>query len=79
MRTGSASGLAITVDGRAAPALRGGVQSNILLDPDRLLAGTAIVRGAGVRTPVPPAPAPEPVPPAPSTDPADESAVEHPE
>jgi cytoskeleton protein RodZ len=79
MRTGSASGLAITVDGRAAPALRGGVQSNILLDPDRLLAGTAIVRGAGVRTPVPPAPAPEPVPPAPSTDPADEPAVEHPE
>jgi cytoskeleton protein RodZ len=81
MRTGSASGLAITVDSRAAPALRGSVQSNILLDPDRLLAGTAIVRAAAVRTPAPPAPvlaAPAPEP-APSTDPADEPAVEHPE
>ena len=86
MRTGSASGLAVTVDGRAAPALRGSVQSNILLDPDRLLAGTAIVRAAAVRAPAPapaaPAPTAEPAAvtaPARSTEPADEPAVEHPE
>jgi len=41
MRTGKASVLAITVDGRAAPPIRGGVRLNVILDPDRLLAGNA--------------------------------------
>jgi cytoskeleton protein RodZ len=87
LRTGSASSLAITVDGRSAPALRGAVQSHILLDPDRLLAGTAIVRAAAVRAAAPapaaaapavsaPAPAPVTAPP-PAADPAEEP--EHPE
>jgi cytoskeleton protein RodZ len=41
MRTGKASVLAITVDGRAAPPIRGGVRLNVILDPERLLAGNA--------------------------------------
>jgi cytoskeleton protein RodZ len=41
LRTGAASGLAFTVDGRAAPSLSGNVRNNVPLDPDRLLAGTA--------------------------------------
>jgi cytoskeleton protein RodZ len=82
MRTGSASGLQVTVDGRAAPALRGSVQSHILLDPDRLLAGTAVTRAAAhppVPAPAAPVPAPVVAPPPPaSADPAEEP-VEHPE
>jgi cytoskeleton protein RodZ len=52
MRTGSANSLAVTVDGHTAPALHGGVQSNILLDADRLMAGTAIGRPVAVRVPI---------------------------
>ena len=42
MKTGKAVGLAITVDGRQAPPLGGAVRPNVVLDPDRLLAGTAV-------------------------------------
>lgn len=40
---GNASGLAMVVDGRDAPALTGRVHHNIRLDPDQLMAGTAVV------------------------------------
>jgi hypothetical protein len=63
MRTGSASGLAIRVDGRAVPPLRSVVRSNVLLDPDRLLSGTAVVRAEAAHAAAPataPAPAAEP-------------------
>jgi cytoskeleton protein RodZ len=43
MRTGKGVGLAITVDGRQTPPIGGAVRPNVLLDPDRLLAGTAVV------------------------------------
>lgn len=43
MRTGKGIGLAITVDGRQTPPIGGAVRPNVLLDPDRLLAGTAVV------------------------------------
>jgi cytoskeleton protein RodZ len=42
MKTGMGSGLVITVDGRPAPAIGGAVRPDVLLDPDRLLAGTAV-------------------------------------
>jgi cytoskeleton protein RodZ len=42
MKTGMGSGLVITVDGRQAPAIGGAVRPEVLLDPDRLLAGTAV-------------------------------------
>jgi cytoskeleton protein RodZ len=42
MKTGKGAGLAITVDGRPTPPLGGAVRNNVLLDPDRLLAGTAL-------------------------------------
>jgi hypothetical protein len=42
MATGLAAGLAITVDGNQAPPLGGGVHHNVILDPDRLLAGNAL-------------------------------------
>lgn len=42
MRTGKGAGLAITVDGRQTPPIGGAVRPNVLLDPDRLLAGTAV-------------------------------------
>jgi cytoskeleton protein RodZ len=65
LRTGKGTALAITVDGRAVPAIGGGVHSNVLLDTERLLAGTAVV----------PASRPSPAPPvtsgvAPETTPA---------
>ena len=41
MRTGNAAGLAIEVDGRPTPPLKGTVRNQIALDPDRLVAGTA--------------------------------------
>ncbi len=41
--TGNAAALDITVDGNPAPPLSGTVKHNILLDPARLLAGTAVV------------------------------------
>ena len=42
MKTGKGAGLAITVDGKPTPPLGGAVRNNVLLDPDRLLAGTAL-------------------------------------
>ncbi|HZB92980.1 MAG TPA: DUF4115 domain-containing protein, partial [Stellaceae bacterium] len=42
MRTGKGAGLVVTVDGRQAPAIGGAVRPNVILDPDRLLAGTAV-------------------------------------
>jgi cytoskeleton protein RodZ len=41
MRTGNAAGLDIRVDGRKVPPIQGTVRHQILLDPNRLLAGTA--------------------------------------
>ena len=37
-----AQGLAIVVDGRQTPPIGGAVHKNVVLDPDRLLAGTAV-------------------------------------
>jgi cytoskeleton protein RodZ len=45
MRTGHGAGLEILVDGRAVPAIGGAVRANVVLDPNRLLAGNAV--GAG--------------------------------
>jgi cytoskeleton protein RodZ len=44
MMTGNAGGLDVLVDGRIAPSLgtAGSVKRNIVMDPDRLLAGTAV-------------------------------------
>ena len=57
LATGNAAVLDITVDGRKAPVISGTIRHEILLDPDRLLAGTAIA------APVPPAaPPPRPAP-----------------
>lgn len=42
MRTGNGSALQVAVDGRPAPAIGGTVRHNVLLDPDRLAAGTAV-------------------------------------
>jgi cytoskeleton protein RodZ len=42
MKTGMGVGLVITVDGRQTPPIGGAVRSNVALDPDRLLAGTAL-------------------------------------
>ncbi|MCF3628557.1 DUF4115 domain-containing protein [Thalassospiraceae bacterium LMO-SO8] len=46
MKTGNAGGLTITVDGDSAPAVgaSGEVVRNVLLDPERLKAGTAVFR-----------------------------------
>jgi cytoskeleton protein RodZ len=57
MMTGNAGGVEVLVDGRAAPALgtSGAVKRNIVMDPDKLLAGTA----------VPPPPPPQPATPTP--------------
>lgn len=43
LRTGNASVLAITVDGHPAPPLGGLIRRNVQLDPDQLMAGTAVV------------------------------------
>jgi len=51
MHTGVPAALTATVDGRAVPTFRGGIRANILLEPDRLVAGTAVV-------PAPPSAAP---------------------
>jgi cytoskeleton protein RodZ len=45
MRTGNAGGIEVTVDGEPAPALgQPGQTRNVALDPDRLLAGTAVIQ-----------------------------------
>lgn len=43
LMTGNAAALEVTVDGNPAPPLSGKVKHNVLLDPDRLMAGTAAV------------------------------------
>jgi cytoskeleton protein RodZ len=63
MHTGVPNAVIATVDGRATPAFRGGVKINILLDPDRLVAGTAMM--SPTPTPTPAASA-TPTPAAPS-------------
>jgi cytoskeleton protein RodZ len=42
LTTGKGTGLAITVDGRQTPPIGGAVHKNVVLDPGRLLAGTAV-------------------------------------
>ncbi len=42
MKTGKGAGLVITVDGRQTPPIGGAVRPNVYLDPERLLAGTAV-------------------------------------
>jgi cytoskeleton protein RodZ len=42
LTTGKGTGLAIMVDGRQTPPIGGAVHKNVILDPDRLLAGTAV-------------------------------------
>ena len=43
--TGSAGALEITVDGKVVPSIgqHGAVRRDVVLDPDRLLAGTAVM------------------------------------
>jgi cytoskeleton protein RodZ len=43
LMTGNAAALDVTVDGNPVPPLSGKVKHNVLLDPDRLMAGTAAV------------------------------------
>ena len=58
--------LTATIDGQPAPNFRGGVKVNVLLDPDRLMAGTALVSAAPPSVPaVNLAPVPTPVAPTP--------------
>jgi cytoskeleton protein RodZ len=68
MWTGNAGGLDIRVDGRAAPAVGrlGFSQRGVALDPQRLLAGTAVVEPAPARPAPPPAAAPAAAPPVPA-------------
>jgi cytoskeleton protein RodZ len=42
MKTGNGSGLAVTVDGQQTPPIGGAVHDDVVLDPARLLAGTAV-------------------------------------
>jgi len=68
LHTGVPNAITATVDGHAAPNFRGGVRVNILLEPDRLIAGTAMVSSsptpAASTAPTPPASsAPVDVPP----------------
>jgi cytoskeleton protein RodZ len=60
MHTGVPNAVTATVDGRPTPNFRGGVKANILLEPDRLIAGTAMVSSsptpAASLTPTPAAP-----------------------
>ncbi len=58
LATGNASVLDITVDGRKAPVIGGTIRHTIMLDPDRLLAGTALVLPPDPAPPAPPAPRP---------------------
>jgi cytoskeleton protein RodZ len=61
LHTGVPNAVTATVDGRPTPNFRGGVKANILLAPDRLIAGTAMVS-----PPPPPAASATPTPTAPS-------------
>lgn len=66
LHTGAPNAVTAMVDGRAVPNFRGGAKANILLEPDRLVAGTAMVSAS---SPAPPTanPAPPPTPAAPPT------------
>jgi cytoskeleton protein RodZ len=76
MSTGNAGGLDIRVDGRAAPAVgrMGFVQRGVLLDPQRLLAGTAVVEPAPARPAPPPSATPAAAPPPAETPAADRAS-----
>jgi cytoskeleton protein RodZ len=68
LHSGVPNAITAVVDGHATPNFRGGVKVNILLDPDRLIAGTAMVSSSPTpgasATPTPSAPsAPVDVPP----------------
>ena len=73
MTTGNAGGLEVLVDGRDAPALgaMGAVKRDIVMDPDKLRAGTAVPPPPApvAAQPAPPA-APAPTQPAPTATPA---------
>ena len=81
LATGNASVLDITVDGRKAPTIGGTIRHTIMLDPDRLLAGTALVLPPDPAPPPAPAPrppAPAAAPPAPVASPTGEPGVMQP-
>jgi cytoskeleton protein RodZ len=59
MHTGVPMAITATVDGRAVPAFRGGVRASVVLEPDRLVAGTAMAAA------MPPAASTAPIPAAP--------------
>jgi cytoskeleton protein RodZ len=69
LSTGNAGGLDIRVDGRGVPSVGrlGFVQRGVSLDPQRLIAGTAVIEPTPARPAPPPAPAAAPAaaPPAP--------------
>ncbi|HEX9490242.1 MAG TPA: RodZ domain-containing protein [Stellaceae bacterium] len=79
MHTGVPAAISATVDGRSVPPFRGGVRVSVLLEPARLVAGTAVVPGSP--SPAPAAtPAPAPTRAAPSTPTeVDPTAPEEPE
>ena len=64
--TGSAGALDITVDGKAAPSIGrvGFTERNVALDPERLLAGTAVVDTSKPRAPAAKPAAPKEVTPS---------------
>jgi cytoskeleton protein RodZ len=78
LHTGVPNALTATIDGQAAPNFRGGVKVNVLLDPDRLMAGTALVSGAPPSVPAVNL-APVPTPTAPTPIDVDPTTSEEPE
>jgi hypothetical protein len=62
MDTGNGAGLDIEVDGNKVPSLGAAVRHNVVLDPSRLVAGTAVPAGR-------PAPVNRDTPPPPSSPP----------
>jgi cytoskeleton protein RodZ len=79
MHTGVPTALTATVDGRTVPPFRGGIRANILLEPDRLVSGTAVVPAPPSGTPAASrAPAPTP-PAAPTPIDVDPTAPERPD
>lgn len=67
LHTGVPNAITATVDGHSTPNFRGGVRVNILLEPDRLVAGTAMVSSS-----------PTPAASAPATPPASSAPVDVP-
>jgi cytoskeleton protein RodZ len=79
LHTGAPNAVTATVDGRAVPSFRGGVKTNILLEPARLVAGTAMVSASSSSAPATSrALAPTPAPP-PATIDVDPTAPEEPD